>query len=157
VVNWKTLGEAMEKSRLQRQAEAARLAVDPGPTLEAVAVGGIRDWTTELSVLYGAPLKTGGGWGVEVYPTRQQEALLHRCMDKVDPRTGQPDETYVAGKPAVSFDKSGRARELTITEQGPYWTSEHVRRHQGLLQRGAPYAVHAGLVAAVPLRCFRLV
>ena len=58
-MDWKKLGERMEKSRLEREAEAARLAVNPGPPLEAKPVEGMRDWTRSIGVLYGTPTRVG--------------------------------------------------------------------------------------------------
>lgn len=114
-MDWKKLGERMEKSRLEREAEAARLAVDPGPPLEAKPVKGMRDWTRSIGVLYGTPTRVGDGWGIAIYPTRQQEALLEIEGQKHED-SGSHDQGYLKGMAAVSIDKNGRARAVTITE-----------------------------------------
>ena len=114
-MDWKKLGQRMEKRRLEEQAELERLAVDPGPPLEATAVDGVKDWTKSIGVLYGTPTRVGDGWGVSIYPTRQQEALIDIERKKYN-ETGKYDDGYLEGLPAVSIDKSGRVRTLTITE-----------------------------------------
>lgn len=101
-MDWKKLGERMKKSRLKRQAEAARLAVDPGPPLEARPVEGMRDWTRTIGVLYGTPTRVGDGWGIAIHPTRQED--------------GSYDYGYLKGMAAVSIDRNGRGRAVTITE-----------------------------------------
>ncbi len=114
-MDWDKLGDQMEKSRLEREAEAARLAVDPGPALDAKPTGRMHDWTKSIGVLYGTPARVGGGWGVAIYPTRQQEALLEVARNRYD-ETGRYDDGYLKGLEAVSIDKNGRERTLTITE-----------------------------------------
>ena len=114
-MDWNKLGERMKKSRAEREAEAARLAVDPGPP-EATAVEGIRDWTKSIGVLYGTPTRVGDGWGVAIYPTRQQEALLEVARHDYEDKTGRYDDGYMQGLPAASIDKNGTVRTLTISD-----------------------------------------
>ena len=78
------------------------------------------DWIAKLGELYGSPFKkSDGGWGIAVYLTEQQEDVVrerHRaCCD--EERYG---EDYLEGAIAVSVDKNGNERKLTITD-GSRW------------------------------------
>ena len=78
------------------------------------------DWIAKLGELYGSPFKkSDGGWGIAVYLTEQQEEVVrerHRaCCD--EERYG---EDYLEGAIAVSIDKNGNERKLTITD-GNRW------------------------------------
>lgn len=115
-MDWKKVGENMKKRQLEERAELERLAVDPGPPLEATAVDGIKDWTKSIGVLYRTPTRTSDGWGVTIYPTRQQEALIDIRREKYHDESGRYDDGYLQGLDAVSIDKSGHVRMLTITE-----------------------------------------
>lgn len=115
-MDWDKLGERMKKRQAEEEAELERLAVDPGPPLEAKPVDGMHDWTQSIGVLYGTPTKVGDDWGVRIYPTRQQEALIDVRRQEYYDRTEQYDDGYLKGLDAVSIDKNGRVRTLTIAE-----------------------------------------
>lgn len=114
-MDWNKLGKSLDKQRADRQAEEERLAVDPGPPLEARAVDGIRDWTKSIGVLYGTPTKVGDGWGIAIYPTRQQDALIEQRRHTYN-EAGRYDDGYLVGLDAASIDKNGHVRTLTISE-----------------------------------------
>ena len=78
------------------------------------------DWIARIGEVYGSPFrKTDGTWGIAVYLTEQQEEVVrerHRaCCD--DERY---DEDYLKDAVAISIDKNGDERKLTITN-GHRW------------------------------------
>ena len=120
MVAFKTLPDSWAEQAAREREEAERAAEDPGPPLEARPVDGMRDWTKEIGVLYGTPTKTGDGWAVTIYPTRQQDALIDQRR-RVHEDGGNYDEKYMEGLPAASVDKQGRTRELTIRDASMGW------------------------------------
>ena len=100
--------------KLQREAEALRNAKSI-PPLEAKPTPGMQDWTREIGVLYGKPAKTANGWRIEICPTVQQKELLDNERGKMAD-LGEYSADVLKGRPAVSIDKGGKARALTITD-----------------------------------------
>ena len=121
MVDFKKMLEESRKNRLELDAEAERLRQDPGPPLEAKRVDGMQDSTKKVGVLCGTPTKLHDGWGVSIHPTRQQKALLDERRREYE-ATGAYDEGYMKGLPAVSIDKSGRVRSLTIRDASYGWS-----------------------------------
>ena len=120
MVDFNKLRNNLPKRRAERQAERDRAAEDPGPALEATPVDGVKDWTKEIGVLYGTPAKLHDGWGITIRPTRQQDALIERRRLQYE-ETGAWDEGYMVGLPAVSIDKNGQVREVTIRDPSRGW------------------------------------
>ena len=113
---FKKLAESFAKNRERDRKEAEALEKATSiPALEATPVDRMRDWTTEVGVLYGTPAKTASGWGIRVYPTAQQEALLNNELERRY-NDGDYHADCLRERPAVSIDKTGRARALTITD-----------------------------------------
>ena len=118
MVDFKKLLRDLEVSSPAADTEPSVAAV-PAP-LDAKPLPGMQDWTRKVGVLYGVPIKLGGSWGVAIYPTVQQNALL-----EVDRRAacdrGDYSEDYLRGRAAVSVDSSGRSRSLMITDPRAGW------------------------------------
>ena len=80
------------------------------------------DWREELGEVYGVPFKHGKGWGVTVYPTAQQRAILEQrheaAVEQDDYRAD-----HLKGVDAVSFDSQDRERQLTVTDSTAYGSS----------------------------------
>ena len=77
------------------------------------------DWSKALGEVYGRPFRHKGGWGIEVCPTAQQEHILQKKhKESIDGE--RYDDDHLAGVNAVSFDKTGFARPLRITNSVDY-------------------------------------
>ena len=100
----------------------------------------MHDWTKEIGVLYGTPAKLHDGWGITICPTRQQDALIdNRRLEYQE--SGAYDDGYMEGLPAVSIDKSGHVRQLTIRDAGRGWRYDMYGNSQidcGTEPRGRP-------------------
>ena len=80
-------------------------------------------WKDAVGKLRGTPTKLDEGWGVQITPTARQTALIearqHAANDHLD-----LDEVlefdHLKGMDAVSVDRSGRERTLTITDSNTY-------------------------------------
>ena len=116
MVDFKKLLENAKEHRdeLDKEAQALKEATSV-PALEAKPTEGMPDWTRKIGILYGTPAKVGGGWGIEVALTVQQEKLIDHEFRKLADR-GDHSTDALKGHAAMSIDKSGRARTLTITD-----------------------------------------
>ena len=72
------------------------------------------DGVEQMGELYGIPARRRDGWGIAVYPTKQQSELLNDIHQKTCEQ-GIYDRDYLKERPAVSIDRHGRERRLTIT------------------------------------------
>ena len=72
------------------------------------------NWHREIGELYGHPVQHDSGWSMRLYPATQQKRLLDERRRQTSQTAAQVD--HLAGHPAVSIDKTGRERPVTITE-----------------------------------------
>ena len=73
------------------------------------------DTNDKIRELYGCPLEHGQGWGIIVYPTQEQSTELQKLHEAACDQ-GNYTTDHLKGKEAVSFDKPGRERAVTITD-----------------------------------------
>ena len=73
------------------------------------------DEDDKIGELYGCPFKHGKGWGIAVYPTEQQSQEIQKLHEAACDRREYTSD-YLKGRDAVSFDKNGQERLVTITD-----------------------------------------
>ena len=79
------------------------------------------DWRREMGEMYGWPHPCGNEWGICIVPTRQQSRQIHERHQDACSRDDY-DTDYLKGEIAVSIDKSGQERAVTITDSRDYGT-----------------------------------
>ena len=80
-------------------------------------------WKDAVGELRGKPVKMDDGWGVQIMPTKRQTVLIearqHAANDHLD-LDAVLEFDHLNGMDAVSVDRSGRERSLTITDSKTY-------------------------------------
>ena len=77
------------------------------------------DWRREMGELYGWPHPCGDEWGICIIPTKQQSRQIHERHLEACSRDDYGAD-YLKGEIAVSIDKTGRERPVTITNSKDY-------------------------------------
>ncbi|MCY4506532.1 MAG: hypothetical protein OXG35_06180 [Acidobacteria bacterium] len=120
----------------QERHRAERASPPPDPRAEASAqlenldlVASLTDhdawtaWKEAVGELRGKPAKTEAGWGAELKPTARQTALIEARQDVVNDRLDLNrvlEFDHLKGLDAVSVDRSGRERQLTVTDSNTW-------------------------------------
>ena len=72
------------------------------------------DWRRQMGELYGSPQKHSDGWGICIVPTKQQaRQIAQRHNDALN--SNELAKDYLKDEIAVSIDKTGRERRMTIS------------------------------------------